>query len=56
MPRGEKEWNCWSLPYTFCSRDLAGKIIIKIIINTITGIQDEEENGTQDQPDFVRET
>ena len=34
MSRGIKEWNCWFLPYIFGSRGLAGKIIMKIIINT----------------------
>ena len=24
MSRGKIEWNCWSLPYIFCSRRLRG--------------------------------
>ena len=52
ISRGKKEWSCWSLPYIFGSRDLAGKIIIKMIINTMTQIRDKKANATQDQLDF----
>ena len=52
MSRGKKEWNCWSSPNIFGSRDTAGKIIIKITINTITQIWDKATNKTQDQIEF----
>ena len=54
MSRGEKEWNCWSLPYIFAYGDLAGKIIILMIINIITQIRDKTANVTQDQLEYER--
>ena len=54
MFRRKRESNCWSLPYIFGSRDLAEKMIIKMIINTITKIRDKTANATQDQVEFQR--
>ena len=44
---GKQEWNCWPLPYIFGSKDYAGSIMIKMIINTITQIRDKTANVTQ---------
>lgn len=38
----------------FGSKHLAGQIIIKIMINTITPTQDKKANTTQDQMEFER--
>ena len=51
MSRGKKEWNCWSFPHISGSRDYAGDWY-KLIINTITQIQDKTTNATQDQIEF----
>ena len=45
----EKKWNCWPLLYIFGSKDLAGKILIKMMINIITQIQDVASIAKQDQ-------
>ena len=49
MSRGKKEWNCWSLPYIFGSRDYTVKIILKMIMNTITQIQDKTTKNLKDE-------
>ena len=53
MSRGEKEWNCWSLPYVFGSRDRVGNTI-KMTINTITSKRYKTANTSQDQLEFER--
>ena len=52
MSRGKRGWNGWSLPNIFGSRGDAGKMIIKITINTITQVPDKATNTTQDQIEF----
>ena len=52
--RGKKGKNFWSLPCIFGSKDLTGKIKIKIIINTITQIRDKTANATLGQLEFER--
>ena len=54
MSRGKQEWNCRSLPYISGTRDLAGKIIRKMIIIAITQIRDKTANATQGQLEFER--
>ena len=44
-----KKRNCWPLLYIFGSKDLAGKILIKMMINIITQIQDVASIAKQDQ-------
>ena len=44
-----RKWNCWPLLYIFGSKDLAGKILIKMMINIITQIQDVASIAKQDQ-------
>ena len=51
---GKKEWKCWYLLYIFGSRDPAGKIKKKVILNTIIQIQGKTANATQDQIEFER--
>ena len=51
---GKKEWNCWYLLYVFSSRDLAGKIMKKVILSTIIQIRGKTANATQDQIKFER--
>ena len=51
---GKKEWNCWYLLYVFGSRDLAGKTMKKVILNTIIQIRDKTANATQNQIKFER--
>ena len=52
MSRWKKEWNCCPLPFIFGSKDYAGKIMIKMITNTITQIRDKTTNATQDEIEF----
>ena len=54
MSKGKKEWNCWSLPYIFGKRDFEGKIMIKMVINTITQIREKAVNETQGEIEFER--
>ena len=49
-----KKGNCWPLPYIFGSRHLAGKIILKTIINTATYIPDNTADTTKDQLIFEK--
>ena len=54
MSRGKAGWNCWSSPYIFGSRDYAGWIMKKMIINAIKQIRQKTTNATQDQIEFKR--